>query len=99
MDEQHYQDWWLLHRRVVTGETLSPDEQRDYEAGREELEAEEWAQLRPARAELHAMQLRLRKLTSYNQQLAQQEDVLRREAAALEERYATLTGETLGLVV
>ena len=41
MDEQAYQYWQVLHRRVVMGETLSAAEQAVYEAGCEELDAEE----------------------------------------------------------
>lgn len=54
MNEQRYQAWWLLHRRAAKGETLSAEEQRDYEAGRAELEAEEWASLKMAPADLNA---------------------------------------------
>jgi len=99
MDEQRYQAWWLLHRRVASGETLSAEEQRDYEAGRAELEAEEWASLHTAPAQLQLVQARLRELSARHQQLAQQEATLREQAAALEERYAALTGEKLGLGV
>ena len=59
MDEQRYQAWWLLHRRVVTGEALSTKEQHDYEAGRTELESEEWNNLRITPAELRSTQARL----------------------------------------
>jgi hypothetical protein len=41
MDEQAYQHWQVLHRRVIMGEALSGAEQAAYEAGCQELDAEE----------------------------------------------------------
>jgi phage shock protein A len=99
MDEQQYQTWWTLHRRVAKGESLSAEERRVYEVGRRALEAEEWASLRQAAADLRPLQERLRELTAHNQQLAQQEAALRERAAELEQHYLALTGEKLGLEV
>ena len=99
MDEKRYRFWWLLHRRVVMGEELQAAEQRDYQAGRAELEAEEWRDLRVPLTELRSAQARLRDLTLRNQQLTEEESALRRQASELEERYAALTGEELGLGV
>lgn len=41
MDRTTYQQWWQLHLRVARGDSLSPDEQSSYHAGRRELEREE----------------------------------------------------------
>jgi hypothetical protein len=48
MNEQQYKAWWQLYRRVAVGEQLSDEEQRIYQSGLAELEAEEMAALRPA---------------------------------------------------
>jgi len=77
MDERQYQAWWQLHRRVAVGERLSDEEQHTYQAGLAELEAAEWAELRPATELLRPLQKRLRELTTRNQQLAQEEAALR----------------------
>jgi hypothetical protein len=41
VDRTTYQQWWQLHLRVARGDSLSPDEQSSYHAGRRELEREE----------------------------------------------------------
>lgn len=99
MDEKQYREWWELHRRVVNGEPLSPDETRIYEAGCIALDAEEWAGWPKASAQLRPLQQRLRELMSQNQYLAQQELALRQQASQLEKHYLALTGEPLGLEV
>ncbi len=99
MDENVYQAWWRLHLRVALGEELSAEEQRVYEAGRAELEAEEHGQLRRDVSELRKLQARLREMMARDRELAQQEAMLRQQAAQLEQRYLALVGEPLGLEV
>ena len=99
MDEQQYKIWWPLHRRVAVGEHLSDEEQRVYQAGLAELEAEEWAERRPAAEQLRPLQEQWRALTARNQQLAQEEAALRALVAELEHNYLAVTGEPLGLEV
>lgn len=77
MDEQQYKVWWQLHRRAAVGEQLSGEEERAYQAGLAELEAEEWAERRPATELLRPLQEQLREITARNQQLAQEETALR----------------------
>jgi len=55
MNEQQYKIWWQLHRRVAVGEQLSEEEQRAYQSGLAELEAEEMAALSPADDEWQAL--------------------------------------------
>ncbi|MGH9845562.1 MAG: hypothetical protein ACREEM_43180 [Blastocatellia bacterium] len=69
MDEQQYKVWWQLHRRAAVGEQLSDEEERAYQAGLAELEAEEWAERRPAIELLRPLQEQLREITARNQQL------------------------------
>ncbi|MCI0486885.1 MAG: hypothetical protein L0229_09820 [Blastocatellia bacterium] len=99
MKKQRYKTWWELHRRVAKGESLSDKERHAYEAGRAELEAEEWAGLRQHSPDLRSLQTRLRKLTRRNQKLVRQEAELRERAVELERQYLALTGEKLGLEV
>jgi hypothetical protein len=96
MDENVYQVWWRLHLRVALGEELPAEEQRVYEAGLAELEAEEQAQLRRDVTELRELQARLREMEARDRELAQQEATLRQQAAQLEQRYLALFGEPLG---
>lgn len=99
MDENRYQAWWPLHLRAALGETLSAEEQRVYEAGCAELQAEEKAERRRDVTELRALLAQLREMTARDRELAQQEALLRQQAAQLEQRYLALTGEPLGLEV
>ena len=99
MDEQQYKAWWPLHLRVALGEALSAEEQRVYEVGRAELQAEEQAELQYDTSELRALQAQLRELTARDQKLAREEALLREQAAQLERRYLALTGKPLGLEV
>ena len=41
MDEATYKAWWPLHLRAALGETLTADEQANYESGLKQMEAEE----------------------------------------------------------
>ena len=77
MDEQQYKTWWPLHRRFAVGEPLTGEEEIAYRAGLAELEAEEWAERRPAVELLRPLQEQIRELTARNQQL------LARELASL----------------
>jgi len=99
MNEKQYNIWWKLHLRAALGDTLTAEEQHIYDAGREELEAEERAEPRQDLAEWRALQIRLRELTMRNQELARQEALLRERAAQLEQQYLGLTGQKLGLEV
>lgn len=64
MDEQQHKVWWQLHRRTAVGEPLSDEEERAYQAGLAELEAEEWAELRHDPTELRALQVQSQQLTA-----------------------------------
>jgi hypothetical protein len=99
MEENQYKIWWELHRRVAKGETLSEEERSVYEAGRAELQAEEWANLREPSMNIQSLRERWRQLTERSQQLAREETALRELAAQLEQQYLALTGESLGLGV
>jgi hypothetical protein len=99
MEEQAHNTWWQLHCRVALGETLTPEENRIYEAGRAELEIEEWNEMRRATVDWEVWKERWRELEARNEQLAQQEAELRAYAAELEQRYFELTGEEVAVGV
>lgn len=99
MDEQQYKIWWQLHRRAAVGERLPDEDAGAYQAGLATLEAEEWAERRPATELLRPLQEQWRALTARNQQLAQEEAALRAQATELERNYLALTGEPLGLEI
>ena len=68
-----YQQWWQLHLRVARGDSLSPDEQASYHAGRRGLEREErlpeTEQARQAREHLAALEAEHADLERRRQQL------------------------------
>ena len=95
MDEQAYQHWQVLHRRVIMGEALSGAEQAAYEAGCQELDAEErldggLQRLRELRAQITAAE-------TEQQRLRAQEAELDARIAALEARLDTRTRQLLGI--
>ena len=95
MDEQAYQHWQILHRRVSMGETLSGTEQAAYEAGCQELDAEErldggLQRLRELRAQITAAE-------TEQQRLRAQEAELDARIAAFEARLDTRTRQLLGI--
>jgi predicted RNase H-like nuclease (RuvC/YqgF family) len=73
VDQTTYQQWWQLHLRVARGDSLSPDEQSSYHAGRRELEREErlleTEQARQAREHLAALEAEHADLERRRQQL------------------------------
>ena len=73
MDQTTYQPWWQLHLRVARGDSLSPDEQSSYHAGRRELEREErlleTEQAKQAREHLAALEAEHADLERRRQQL------------------------------
>jgi microcompartment protein CcmL/EutN len=84
-------------RAIGAGNQLSDEEARTYQAGLAELEAEEWAERRPAMERLRPLQEQLREISARNQQLAQEETALRVLIAELERNDLAVTGEPLGL--
>ena len=95
MDSQNYRAWQELHLRAARGEALNASEQADYEAGCQELDADET---------LDGDLDRLRKLReligsaeSAKRQLRDQEANLDARIAALEDRLDTRTRQLLGI--
>ena len=95
MDEQAYQHWQILHRRAVTGDTLSAAEQTVYDAGCRELDAEERLEgnlerLRELRAQIAAAE-------TEQQALRRREEELDARIAGLEARLDARTRQLLGI--
>ncbi len=99
MNEQQYRIWWQLHRRVAVGEQLSEEEQRAYQSGLAELEAEEMAALSSADDEWQALREQWGELAMRRQELARQEAALRVRATELERQYLALTHYPIGLEI
>ena len=95
MDDQAYQDWQVLHRRMMQGEMLNAAEQAVYEAGCQALDAEErldgnLERLRELRAQIAAAELE-------QQRLREREAELDARIVALEARLDTRTRQLLGI--
>jgi chromosome segregation ATPase len=82
MDEATYRSWWPLHLRAVRGETLTPPEQAEYQAGLDELRRTEPS---PGNSEaLQAARSAMETLEAEQAQLRRRRDELAEEIAALE---------------
>ena len=95
MDEQAYQYWQILHRRVALGKTLTTAEQAVYESGCQEMDAEErldgnLERLRELRAQIAAAE-------TEQQRLQAREAELDARIAALEARLDARTRQLLGI--
>jgi septal ring factor EnvC (AmiA/AmiB activator) len=95
MDEQAYQYWQILHRRMALGETLTTAEQEVYESGCQEMDAEErldgnLERLRELRAQIAAAE-------TDQQRLQAREAELDARIAALEARLDARTRQLLGI--
>jgi len=95
MDEQAYQYWQILHRRMALGETLTTAEPAVYESGCQEMDAEErldgnLERLRELRAQIAAAE-------TDQQRLQAREAELDARIAALEARLDARTRQLLGI--
>jgi hypothetical protein len=95
MDDATYKRWWPLHIRAARGETLSVEEQAVYEAGRQQMVAEETidgglAGLRQARE-------KMLELKAEYQRMRHRYEQLEAEIATLEAQLDAPTKELLGV--
>lgn len=96
MDEKTYKRWWQYHLRVARGETLTPAEQVEYEAGVKRLDQEEGEQLQTnGLAALRQARAQIEQLRIVNTQLLAKSAGLDRRIVALEKSYQALTGYPL----
>lgn len=95
MDEATLKAWQALHLRFAKGETLTPEEQAVYEAGAQELDAEE--NLDGDIEELRRMKQVIASLEAEHTQLAAQKARLDAEIMVLEAKLDPRTRELLGV--
>ena len=97
MKSSEYDLWWQLHLRVARGETLSAEEQADYQTGLDRLDLEE-AQIEPEDVSaLRAARAQIEKQTAVHTQMLVRRAQLERQIAALESAYQQLTGRNLAM--
>jgi chromosome segregation ATPase len=89
MDEQAYQYWQVLHRRVALGETLTTAEQAAYESGCQEMDAEE--RLDGNLKRLRELRAQIASAETEQQHLQAREADLDARIVALEARLDTRT--------
>ena len=91
MDQKTYERWWQLHLSVARGEVLEVSEQVLYQAGLEELDAEE-------KASWEDENLRtLRKLKAEMEQLERGHAELQSKSRTLDRQIWLLEGAYMGL--
>jgi hypothetical protein len=96
MDETTYKRWWQLHLRMAKGETLTPAEQAEYDAGVEILDTEEKEQFEPNKVTvLRQLRAQVEGLQTTHAQLTAESARLDKRIAALEKAYQALTGYQL----
>lgn len=95
MDKQASQSWQVLHQRVAMGETLSVAERAAYEAGCQELDAEE--RLDGNLERLRELRTHIVAAEAEQQHLRAQEAELDARIVALEARLDTRTRQLLGI--
>ena len=87
MDETTYKQWHALHIKHAVGETLTPDEQAIYDAGCEQLDAEEMLELdtglRQKREEIERLKAENQRLHAVREQLEARAVALERELSAI----------------
>jgi chromosome segregation ATPase len=95
MDEQAYQYWQSLHRRVMLGETLTTAEQAVYESGCEEMDAKE--RLDGNLERLRELRTQIAAAETEQQRLQAREAELDARIAALDARLDARTRQLLGI--
>src|SRR5580692_2998403 len=99
MDEKAYRTWWMLHIRMAKGETLDAAELSDYNAGLQQLDAEE-AHIMPQESELDSlrdMRQRVLSARAEHQRLSSQYETMLNEMERLESLLDEHTRHALGV--
>ncbi len=97
MDASQYQRWQSLHGRRMSGETLSLEEQADYDTACRELDAEEQQQLDGNLQLLRNLRVQIAQADTETQRLRQ--EVIQQDAriALLEAHLDSRTRQLLGI--
>ncbi len=89
MNDATYTHWQELHRRVAAGETITPDEQTQYEVGCQEIDAT--VPLNSDLRRLQELNLRMDAVEDKQRRLREQETQHDSRIAALESQLEALT--------
>ncbi len=93
MNPQEYEQWWQLHVRVASGETLLAIEEQIYKAGLQKVEQEEREPLSENLFnQLLPLRQRIDELNAQHDQLTLENNKLDKKIKKLEKAYQTLTG-------
>jgi chromosome segregation ATPase len=95
MQQSADKNWSALHRRRACGETLSAQEQADYDAICRQMDAQEHLDGNLAR--LRELRLQIAQAKAEQQQLQTQEDALDARISDLEARLDARTRQLLGI--
>jgi hypothetical protein len=96
MNEQNHNQWWQLHLRVSRGETLNPQEQRQYNAGLDALDNEEKAQFQSTGLNaIRQLRANIEEQRHIHDELIHESNHLDEQIASLEKAYQRLTGYQL----
>lgn len=95
MDNDKLRAWQILHRRAVLGEPLSLEEQTDYQAGCDELDAEE--KLDGDLTRLRDLRTRIAASNAEQARMRERQAELDARIAELEGRLDARTRELLGI--
>lgn len=96
MNEQNYNQWWQLHLRVGRGETLNPQEQRQYNAGLDTLDNEEKAQFQSIGLNsIRQLRANIEEQRHIQAELMHESNHLDKQITSLEKAFQRLTGYQL----
>ena len=98
MNKQTYNQWWQLHLRVSRGETLSPQEQIQYNVGLDTLDSEEKEQIQSTGLNtIRQLRVNIKELRNFHAELMHKSKHLDEQIATLEKAYQRLTGYQLAI--
>lgn len=95
MSNLEYERLWSLHLRVAKGETLSPQEEREYAIGLSELDSETAATDGKTVTYLRTLRAAINRAVSLHTELTVHSADLDQKIAVLEANYQRLTGQAL----
>jgi hypothetical protein len=97
MPDFDFDGWWSLHLRVAKGETLSEQEQNDYQEGLDHLDDQPETAEDDTLAYLRTLRASINRAAALRTELMERGSELDVKIARLEEAYQQLTGHELSL--
>ena len=95
MNEATHRQWWPLHIKYAKGEALTPEEQAAYEAGRDQLYANE--NLNGDVEDLKQLRAHILEMEAQLAQMMEQYRALKARAESLEDRLSEPVKNYLGV--